>query len=516
LAIGDYLRIFRRFWWIVVIAAVVGGGAGYASSFLSTTEYESTARLFVTTQSGTSVGDAYQNNLFSQERVVSYAGLATSEQVAARALDQLKAPISTDELRSKITAAPLPQTVLLDITARDADPAAAQRYANAIADQLVNVASELETSRRGGSPAAGAILVDDASYGVKAAGLSSLYRVVLGVAAGVIIGLLLALAFGLLDSRMRRREGVEEVTGTALLGTLVEDGRHPAEAMDMAAGGVAVERLRELRTNLQFAGTADGKRPRVIAVTSPMRGDGRSTTAVDLATAFAETGRSVVLVDGDLVNPSLTERLHLSEGDMVRAIRKGLTTVLTGQHDVAEALIDQPGGSSFSLLPAGPVPSIRRQLWAEDSAVQVLDVLQRNFDYVIVDTPPLTEYTDGALAAVLGDGAIMLARIGHTKAAALRRALDVLRTANAWLIGSVVTCEPGHGRELSKQRKNPKNQVAAGQPADARPRKAQPTRGKGTAADQPTTEISTGTGAQDRNMNGAHRMATTPAQPEKR
>ena len=89
---------------------------------------------FVTTQSGTSVGDAYQNNLFSQERVVSYAGLATSEQVAACAVDQLKMPISPDELRSKITATPLPKTVLLDITVSDTDPVAAQTYANAVAD----------------------------------------------------------------------------------------------------------------------------------------------------------------------------------------------------------------------------------------------------------------------------------------------------------------------------------------------------------------------------------------------
>ncbi|MDF2829621.1 MAG: ywqD, partial [Mycobacterium sp.] len=83
LAIGDYLRAFRRFWWLVLVAVLVGAGVGYATTLFSTPEYQSTARLFVTTQSGTSVGDAYQNNLFSQERVVSYAGLATSEQVAA-------------------------------------------------------------------------------------------------------------------------------------------------------------------------------------------------------------------------------------------------------------------------------------------------------------------------------------------------------------------------------------------------------------------------------------------------
>jgi capsular polysaccharide biosynthesis protein len=124
LAIGDYLRIFRRLWWVVLLATLIGVAVGYATSLFSTPQYSSTTRLFVTTQSGTSVGDAYQNNLFSQERVFSYAGLATSDQVAARAIDQLKAPLTVDELRAKITAVPLPQTVLLDVTATDPDPAA--------------------------------------------------------------------------------------------------------------------------------------------------------------------------------------------------------------------------------------------------------------------------------------------------------------------------------------------------------------------------------------------------------
>lgn len=145
MGIGDYLRIFRRLWWVVVVALVVGGIAGGLSILFQKTQYSSTARLFVSTQSGTSVGDAYQNNLFAQERVFSYAGLATSVEVAARAVDQLKAPIGADELRAKITAVPLPQTVLLDVTTRDSDPATAQLYTNAIADQLVKVTNELET-----------------------------------------------------------------------------------------------------------------------------------------------------------------------------------------------------------------------------------------------------------------------------------------------------------------------------------------------------------------------------------
>lgn len=473
LAIGDYLRAFRRFWWLIVAAMVVGAGIGYVTMLSGTPQYQSTARLFVTTQSGTSVGDAYQNNLFSQERVVSYAGLATSEQVAARAIDQLKMPISPDELRSKITATPLPKTVLLDVTVTDPDPGLAQTYANAVADQLVQLVSELETSRRGGTPAAGAILLDDANYPTSAAGMGLLTTVGLGAAGGLVVGLLLAALLAASDSRLRARDSVDAIAPARSLGNLVEDPQRADVAVtDLHAGGLAAERLRELRTNLQFARTAAGRRPTVIAVTSPSRGDGRSTTAIDLAATFAEAGRSVLLVDGDLLNPTLTDALRLTDADRTRAGQRGLGTALAGDHDVAAAVIDSPGGNAFALLPAGPSASTRRQLWGDERAPQVIDSLRDAYDYVVIDTPPLTTCSDGAAAAALGDGAIVLARIGHTKTKPLRAALQVLEAANAGLLGTVVTCEPGHRRELAKPAEaadasivTPKPDAAAARPS---------------------------------------------------
>jgi len=437
LAIGDYVRIFRRLWWVVLLAVVIGAIAGGVSQLLHKQEYTSTARLFVTTQSGTSVGDAYQNNLFSQERVYSYAGLATSEQVAARAIDELKASITADELRSKISAAPVPQTVLLDITAKDSDPATAQLYANAIADQLVNVTTELETSRRGGESAAGAILVDDASFGAQVKSMSLVTRILLGALGGVLVGVILAAILGVSDTRVQRRERVEDVTGNALIGTLART-RDRTGVIDLAAGGVAVERLRELRTNIQFARNGAGERPHVITITSPSAQDGRSTTAADLAAVFAESGHSVLLVDGDLVDPTLPELLELSDAEVARSTEKGLTTLLARQSALAESTIRV---GAFRLLPAGPLPASRRQLWGDNTADQVIAELRAQFDYVIIDTPPLTKYSDGTVPAGLGDGAVLLGRIGHTKAAALRKGLAILSAAHVDLIGVVATGE---------------------------------------------------------------------------
>lgn len=454
MSIGDYLRIVRRYWWIAVVCTVVGAAAGYLTSVLATPSYESTARLFVSTQSGTSVGEAYQNNLFSQERVVSYAGLAASEQVAARVVAQLNAPISAEELRGKIAATPVEKTVLLDVSVTDADPATAQTYANAVSDQLVQVISELETSRRGGTPAAGAVVVDDAAYPVTPIGPTLLSRILLGVVAGLALGLLLTIGVGLLDTRLRHRDGAAGATGSLVLTSLPADPRRPDLAVaDLDAGGPYVERLAELTTNLQFARTADRTAPKVIAVTSPARGDGRSTVAIDLAAALAKSGQAVVLVDGDLREPVLANWLPLSDEQREHAESRGLTTVLAGEHQIGEAVIDSPADLSFALLPAGPVPTAGGPLWRAGNADEALSDLSKQYDYVIVDTPALTTGTDAALVAALADGALVVVRLGRTRTPGLRRAMEMLSAAHANVIGTVANAERGHRGELARHRK---------------------------------------------------------------
>jgi tyrosine-protein kinase len=454
LEIKEYLRIFRRYWIAIVLLTILGAGIGYATilpitakiiPFIDERQYQSTATLFVATQNGTSVSEAYQNNLFSQDRVNSYAGLATSEQVAARAVDQLKSPISAGELRGKVSALPREKTVLLDVKVKDPDPAKAQTYANAVADQLVNVVSEVETSRRGGTPTAAAIIVDDADYPTTPIGMKLWLRITLGAVGGLAVGILLAICAAVLDKRLRARDSVESETGELVIGGLpLDDDRAKANAVDLAGAGLYPERLRELRTNLRFAIGPDGDPPRMIVVTSPSTGDGRTVTAIDLAAALAETGRSVVLVDGDLRTGAMAGQLDLGSAMSEAAGSRGLSTFLIGEHGLADALIDgvDLNGETVTYLPAGPTPPRPGELWAADRVSTLFRKLRETFDYVIVDTPPLSDYSDGVIAVAHCDGALVLTRIGHTTSKSLRRAIQVLDAANATIIGTVVTCEP--------------------------------------------------------------------------
>jgi len=446
LEIKEYLRIFGRYWWAIVALAVVGGVAGWSWWEFGDREYQSSATLFVATQNGTSVTEAYQNNLFSQDRVNSYATLAMSEQVAARAVDQLKATISAGELRAKVTAIPLPKTVLLQVSVTDKDPGQAQTYASAVADQLAGLVGELETSRRGGSPAAGAIVVDEAGYPTKPLGYSMITRIGMGVAGGTVLGLLAAIVLGIIDRRVRGRERVADASGSLLMGALPADSARSKEpVVDLTADGAYPEALRELRNNLRFTVPANrDEAARVIAVTSPSPADGRTTVAIDLAAVLSETGKRVVLVDGDLRNPAVAQRLDLTPAARQGAADRGLSTVLVGENTVAEGLIPEVpvGQHRIAVLPAGPATTRPGELWAGDHTQSLFAELSGQFDYVVVDTPPLGKYNDGAVAAALSDGALLVGRIRHTTSSALTRAVQTLKSANAVLIGSVATDEP--------------------------------------------------------------------------
>jgi len=130
---------------------------------------------------------------------------------------------------------------------------------------------------------------------------------------------------------------------------------------------------------------------------------------------------------------------------------------LVGEDEIGTAAISQVsvGDHTITVLPAGPVPPRPGELWATDRATQLLEYVAGAFDYVVVDTPPLGDYTDGAIVGALSDGAIVLARIAGTTDWALRRAVQVLQAAHVAILGTVVTFEAvGRGamRTHAKQR----------------------------------------------------------------
>lgn len=347
--VHDYLRILQARWKIVAVTTVVAVLGALGASLLTTPIYQASTRLFVSTSSGASVNEIYQGNLFSQQRVASYTKLLTGTTLAQRTLDRLGlSDLTSSQLAEKVTASSAPDTVLVDVKVDDASPERARDLANALSDEFVVMARELETPENGGEPTARVVVEQHADTPATPVSPKTKRNLALGFAVGLLLGIALAVLRDRLDNTVKDRKTVEELSGTGLVGTVPLDKErqeHAAIAFQESNSGSA-EAYREMRTNLKFLDVDNP--PRVIVVTSALPAEGKTTTAINTALVLAEAGHSVVLVEGDLRRPRVSKYLGVV-GDV------GFSTVLSGQAGLEDVL--QPSQyQGLWVLASGALP----------------------------------------------------------------------------------------------------------------------------------------------------------------
>lgn len=435
--IRDFAKLLRSRWLTVVVTALVVVLGAIAYTLLTTPLYQASTRLFVSTNSGASVSDLYQGNLFSQQRVLSYAELLTGETVAQRTIDKLGLDMSASELVQRIKANAKADTVLIDVNVLDESPVRARDIANTLSDEFVSLVNELETPKEGVQPDARVVVEQRASIPTKPVVPNPFRNIGIGVALGISLGVGLAIIRDLLDNTFKSQQILEEVTGTSVVGLIpLDKALRKAPAMSFVAdnSGTA-EAFRKLRTNLQFL--AVDNPPRVIVITSSSPGEGKSTTATNIALALAEADHRVVLVDGDMRRPSIAKYL-----DLVGQV--GFSTVLSGAASLDEVL-QETKFPRLSVLTAGPKPPNPSELLGSLAAKKILNDLRSRFDYVILDSSPLLAVTDGAVLAAGADGALIVTRFGQTKRDQLAHAIENLSHVGATLLGAVLTMMPTRG-----------------------------------------------------------------------
>ena len=188
------------------------------------------------------------------------------------------------------------------------------------------------------------------------------------------------------------------------------------------------EAFRVLRTNLQFA--AVDKELKVILVTSASPNEGKSTVVQYLAQTISQTGKKVIALDADLINPTLHRRFGIPN-------QRGLSNLIVGDADstVFTTLKDYP---NLSVITTGPTPPNSSELLGSARMKHLMDRLREEYDVVIMDTPPMLPVTDAVVASSLADGVILVIQAGKTRGGEVHHAQEVLETAHANLLGVVL------------------------------------------------------------------------------
>jgi len=188
------------------------------------------------------------------------------------------------------------------------------------------------------------------------------------------------------------------------------------------------EAYRTLRTNIEFS--AIDEQLKIIAVTSAGPGEGKSTTAANLAVAFAQEGKKVLIIDADLRKPTMHHIFACSN-------RYGLSNVIAGQSSVREVIADTMV-DHLDLLTSGPIPPNPSEILSSKRMGTVLGELRLIYDLIIVDTPPTLAVTDAQIVASRSDGVILVFDAGKVKREAAMKAKANLEHVKARVLGAVL------------------------------------------------------------------------------
>lgn len=192
----------------------------------------------------------------------------------------------------------------------------------------------------------------------------------------------------------------------------------------------ATEQYKLLRTNLDFT-LPEGVKCPVIGVTSSMRGEGKSTTAVNLSYVLAEKGRKVLLIDGDLRIPSIAKKMHIPSSP-------GLTDVLMGKESYGPKDFQSGVLDKWYIMPSGDIPPNPSELLGSKRMKAALDSLKEQYDYIIIDLPPVNIVSDALSISSLITGMILVIREEYTEKKEFERCFRQMKLSNVNVLGCVM------------------------------------------------------------------------------
>ncbi|HEY0827513.1 MAG TPA: CpsD/CapB family tyrosine-protein kinase [Bacilli bacterium] len=188
------------------------------------------------------------------------------------------------------------------------------------------------------------------------------------------------------------------------------------------------EAYRTLRTNIRFSSV--DQQLKILLVTSTQAGEGKTTTVTNLAAAYAQENKKVLIIDADLRKPSIHHVFNLSN-------RNGLTSILTDQFVINE-VVAKTHINHLSVITSGPIPPNPSEMLTSKRMLSLLAELKEVYDVILIDSPPTLAVTDSQILAAMCDGVILVINYGKVKREFVKKAKDSLEHVKARILGAVI------------------------------------------------------------------------------
>lgn len=430
MGIDELISILWRRRGVFAIASGIALLAAIVTTLIIPKAYTSAATLFV----GQSIeGDLATQTLDStqgEQLSRTFTTLAASPEIADAVLPDLPSELTRTELLDRVTVSPVERTQLLEINAEAPSPEEAAAIANAYADVFVAEMAKLHDEGRVPTTVAVSARAVPPTSAAKP-------NVPLYIGFGLVLSLLLGAAVALgrdrLDRSIRVSPEEDSLVGQPILARVPkapEILRLPIQ--QRIARDQLADSLRVLRTNIELT---PGQSARAVLITSPRTGEGKTTIARELAMTIASDGDSVALVELDLRRPTL-DLARTGTGVMPAEI--GISEVLAGRASLDDAIQTSSELPGLAVIRAGVLAANPARLLRSQQSALVLGELRKEYDWVIIDTPPVLIADDVLLLTSHVDGAVLVVDATKTPLTSLRSALGKLQKVNARTLGVVL------------------------------------------------------------------------------
>ncbi|PEX06318.1 capsular biosynthesis protein [Bacillus cereus] len=201
------------------------------------------------------------------------------------------------------------------------------------------------------------------------------------------------------------------------------------------------EKFYQIQTNLQFSRTVDNQVLKSLVITSPNKGEGKSFCVWNLGKSLATNNRRVLLIDGDMYKARLSKNLNVYN-------QPGLSDILISGKHPSEVIVDTMQSNVY-ILPAGTLPPNPVKLINSGRMREIINLLEKEFDMILFDTPPVLVLSDSRIISNMCNGVIVVVRCGLTKKKDLAATMELLNKANTYVVGTILNGRTYGRREMS-------------------------------------------------------------------
>ena len=415
----------------IIVASVCIVGCVYGLVMKTPLYSSSTTVILIGSDSNS--GMTSSDVTLNKNLVATYAQIVKSRRILDQVIAELKLNIKYEALASSISVSAINNTEIIKIKVSNKNPELARDIANETAEVFVAETGDLTKLDN-------AVILDKATVSSKPYNINVLKQMVIYFMVGLVLGLGFVFVIFYFDRTIKSTEQIEQKIQTPILGRVQDITKSEGKlsktelvVRDEPKSNIS-EDIRTIRTNLQFTSSTEDNK--VLLMTSAVPGEGKSFISSNLATAFAQTGEKVLIIDCDLRLGRLHKIFNVSNS-------KGLSQLLVGKNILdCAGYIQKTDIDNLYVIPRGIVPPNPSELLGSENTKKLVKVLKEKFDHIIFDGVPVTGLPDSLILSSIVDRVVIVSSYGYTKIDDLDNTKKALDKVGAKIAGDVMNKAP--------------------------------------------------------------------------